>query len=51
MRQETATDWASLFSWPDQQLRVALNTYDLVECDLIIFGHLLRGPKKRKLVN
>ena len=42
MRQETPTDWASLFSWPDQQRRLALSTYDLVERYLIVFGHLAR---------
>ena len=43
MRQETPTDRAFLFSWSDHQLRLALSTYDLVECYFIIFGHLARG--------
>ena len=43
MRQETPTDWASLFSWPDHQRRLALSTYDLIEIYFIIFGHLARG--------
>lgn len=43
MRQETPTDWASLFSWPDHQRRLALRTYDLIEIYFIIFGHLARG--------
>jgi hypothetical protein len=34
---------ASLFSWPDQQRRLALSTYDLIEIYFIIFGHLARG--------
>ena len=43
MRQETPTDWASLFSWPDHQRRLALSTNDLIEIYFIIFGHLARG--------
>ena len=42
LRQETPTDRASLFSWPDQQRRLALSTHDLVERYFTIFGHLAR---------
>ena len=43
VRQETPTDWASFFRWPNQQGRLTLSTYDLVEHYFIIFGHFARG--------
>jgi hypothetical protein len=50
MRQETPTDWASLFSCPDQQRRLALSTYDLIERYFIIFGHLARGSTAQVII-
>lgn len=50
LRQETPTDWASLFSWPDQQRRLALSTCDLIEIYFIIFGHLARGSTQVMIV-
>lgn len=50
MRQETPTDWASLFNWPDQQRRLALSTCDLIEIYFIIFGHLARGSTAQVMI-
>ena len=49
LRQETPTDRASLFSWPDQQRRLAMSIYDLVEYYFVIFGHLATGSTAIRL--